>query len=210
MTQARRARLRLGFHPLSPSRWPDLVALFGVNGACGGCWCMWPRRSSAEFRRGKGAGNRRALRQLVGLRRPIGLLAYVDDRAVGWCAVAPRSDFQRLERSRVLQPVDEQPVWSVVCLFVARPERGQGVTVELLEQAFRYATRKGARIVEGYPLDVSGRTADTFAWWGTASAFRKAGFEEVARRSPTRPIMRRWLRRTAPRATPPPDRRGRG
>ena len=195
--------LRHAFHPASPARWADLAALFGPNGACAGCWCQWPRVTSAEFRRGKGAGNRRALRKLVASGQPAGMLAYVDGRAVGWCAIAPRSEFRRLETSRLLQPVDERPVWSVVCLFVAREHRGRGLTVKLLREACRYAAQHGATRVEGYPIDAKSRQADAFVWWGTASAFRRAGFREVLRRSPARPIMRRAVRAVRARARRP-------
>ena len=120
-----------------------------------------------------------------------GLLAYVGGDPIGWCAVAPRTAYPVLQRSRVLKPVDNEPVWSVACFFIARPYRGRGVSVKLLEAAARYARKRGARIVEGYPIEPRrGKVPDVFAWTGLAPAFRKAGFEEVLRRSPTRPIMR--------------------
>jgi GNAT superfamily N-acetyltransferase len=181
-------------HPLTPARWPDLVRLFGANGACGGCWCMWPRRSAAEFRRGKGAPNRRAFRRVVMASPPPGVLAYVDGVAAGWCAIAPREAYPRLERSRVMARVDVRPVWSVTCFFVRRGFRGRGLSVPLLQAAVALARRHGARIVEGYPNALPARTADTFVWIGLADTFRAAGFREVARRAPTRPIMRRTLR----------------
>jgi GNAT superfamily N-acetyltransferase len=162
---------------------------------------MWPRLTAAEFGRGRGAGNRRALRRLVSAGRTPGLIAYQGDVPVGWCAVAPRGEYRRLERSRTLQPVDDQPVWSVPCFFVAREARGGGVTRVLLAAALRHAARRGARIVEGYPYD-SGtrRVADAWMWFGHVSTFRRCGFAEVARRAPTRPIMRRRVR--APRPSP--------
>ncbi|HKQ62266.1 MAG TPA: GNAT family N-acetyltransferase, partial [Candidatus Polarisedimenticolaceae bacterium] len=90
----------------------------------------------------------------------------------------------------VLKPVDAAPVWSVSCLFVARAHRRRGISVGLLRAARRHAARHGALLVEGYPVDPRGRAPDAFVWTGLASAFRQAGFTEVARRSPTRPIMR--------------------
>lgn len=188
---ATRTSLTIACHPATPSRWHHVERLFGDRGACAGCWCMWPRLPSAEFARGRGAGNRRALRRLVtGGARP-GIIAYRGGEPVGWCAVAPRPEYSRLERSRVMARVDDRPVWSVVCFFVTREARGSGVTTALLRAAVDHAARAGATIVEGYPLDPAGkRLADAFAWFGLASAFRHAGFEEVARRSKTRPIMR--------------------
>ena len=162
---------------------------------------MWPRLSGAEFARGRGAGNRRAFERLVTTGVPPGLLACQGAEPVAWCAVAPRGAYRRLENSRVLAPVDERPVWSVPCFFVARPFRRHGLTVRLLREAVRFAAARGARIVEGYPVEPrAGRTADAFAWTGLASAFRAAGFKEVLRRSETRPIMRFTLSAARARA----------
>jgi len=153
---------------------------------------MWPRLRSAEWKQGLGAANRRAFQRRAALSPPSGVLAYVDGEPAGWCSVGPRQEFVRLETSRVMGRVDDRPVWSVVCFFVARPHRSRGLSVRLLREATALAARHGARIVEGYPVEPrSGRTGDAFAWTGLAATFRRAGFHEVLRRSPTRPIMRR-------------------
>lgn len=184
-------RPRLAVHPLTPDRFGDFECLFGANGACGGCWCMLWRLPRAKFENGKGAANRRAMQKLVADGTVPGLLAYRGDEPVGWCAIAPRSDYPALARSRLFRPIDEQPVWSISCLFVARAHRGAGVSVALLKAAVKHARACGGRIVEGYPQEPrQGRMADAFAWTGLASAFRRAGFREVARPSPTRPLMR--------------------
>ncbi|NMC78222.1 MAG: GNAT family N-acetyltransferase [Chloroflexi bacterium] len=178
-------------YPLTPERWPDLEALFGKRGASGGCWCMWWRLPRSEFRRLTGEGNKEALKSIVDRGEVPGLLAYHDGQAVGWVSLAPRAAFPLLERSRVLKRVDEQAVWSVVCFFVARPYRRQGMSVQLLQAAVAHARRNGAEIVEGYPVEPkSGSYPDAFAYTGAADAFRTAGFVEVLRRSETRPIMR--------------------
>ena len=182
------------FQVLTPDRWADLEALFGPRGACAGCWEMWWRRPRSEFEREKGEGNRAAFRALVESGVVPGILAYVDGQPAGWCAVQPREAYPSLARSRTLQPVDDQPVWSVTCFFVARAHRHQGLTVRLLEQAVAHAAASGARIVEGYPVEPkTGNMPDAWAWNGTAATFRHAGFEEVVRRSPTRPIMWRYV-----------------
>jgi GNAT superfamily N-acetyltransferase len=185
------SRQKLEFEPLTPERWPDVVKLFGPRGACAGCWCMVWRRPRAEWERGKGSGNRAAFRRVVRTGPPPGVLAYAGGEPVGWCAVAPREAYVQLERSRVLKRIDADPVWSVSCLFVARAWRRRGLSVALLRAAGDFAASQGARIVEGYPVEPSsGTVPDAFAWTGTAAAFRSAGYEEVARGSPKRPIMR--------------------
>jgi GNAT superfamily N-acetyltransferase len=179
------------YHPVSAERWQDLEALFGPRGACGGCWCMWWRLARSQFQRQKGEGNKHSFRQIIEGGEGPGLLAYTGGQPVGWCAVAPRQAYPVLERSRILKRVDDQPVWSVVCFFVTKPFRGKGLTVGLLRAAVAYAKQHGATIVEGYPVaPKSSPMPALFAYTGLTSAFRKAGFVEVLRRSQTRPIMR--------------------
>lgn len=185
----------LTFRAVTPSRWTDMAQLFGERGACAGCWCMVWRLTAARWETGKGAGNRRAMRRIVASGGVPGVLAYRGRRPVGWCSVAPREQFSFLSRSRVLAPLDERPVWSVSCLFVDREFRRQGVSVALLGAAADFAARRGARIVEGYPTEPRGKLPDAFAWTGIPSAFLGAGFREVMRRSPVRPIMRKTVSR---------------
>lgn len=178
-------------------RWPDLERLFGKSGACDGCWCMWWRQSSKEHEAGKGEGNRSKLRALVeGADVAPGLLAYAADETgklqpAGWVAVAPRGEYPRMERSRILRPIDDTPVWCVSCLFVAKPYRRQGLSSALIDAAARFAFSQGATVVEGYPFEPKKETAGAFIWTGTASAYARAGFTEAARHTPSRPIMRR-------------------
>ena len=185
----------LNFHPLIRDRWSDLEKLFGKNGACGGCWCMYWRLKRSQFLAQKGEGNRKALKEIVDSNQIPGILAYSGKEPVGWCSVAPREVFQTLERSRILKRVDDEPVWSVVCFFVAKPFRGKGVTVELLKAVLDHVRNKGGKIVEGYPNELETKLPDAFVHTGLASAFCNAGFSEIARRSKSRPIMRCTLRK---------------
>lgn len=182
------------FQPLTYERWKDIEVLFGAHGACAGCWCMYWRQSHKEFDQKKGQGNRIALKRLVKGKTQIGIIAYENKVPVGWIAFAPREQYIRFESSRILKPVDEKPVWSVVCFFVEKSHRRKGLTIGLLNEAAKYTKKNGGRILEGYPIDSqTDNYAPAFAYTGLASAFRKAGFKEAARRSATRPIMRKIL-----------------
>jgi len=155
---------------------------------------MWWRLDRRTYEAHKGADNRRSLRRLVRRGPPPGLIAYDGGRPVGWIAIAPRTEYPRLDRSRILARVDASPVWSISCFFVARSHRGQGLTRRLVDAALDHVRAAGGGLVEAYPVDPSGRSPDAFVYTGLAPTFLSAGFTEVARRSPTRPILRRRVR----------------
>jgi len=183
---------RIEFHRLTPEHWDDFERLFGPRGACAGCWCMFWKLTRKEFTFGQGESNRLAQKQIVSSGQTPGLLAYVDGVPAGWIAVEPRSQYPGLLRSRVLAPLDELPVWSVTCFFVARAYRKQGLTVGLLKAAIEHVKGMGGKVLEGYPVETPAgqRQAPVFIYTGVFSAFKQAGFMEAGRRSPTRPIMR--------------------
>ena len=148
------ARLpKLEYHPVTPERWTDLEGLFGKHGAGGGCWCMWWRLTRSQFAEQAGEKNRLALKGIVDSGEVPGLLAYADGEPVGWCSLEPREAYPSLERSRTLKRVDDQPVWSIVCFFVAKPFRGRGLMAPFLAAAVEYAKEQGAKIVEGYRVE---------------------------------------------------------
>lgn len=184
----------LVFKPVTLAEWEDLQRLFGPNGADGGCWCMWWRIKRAEFERNHGEANRKAMEAIIRSGEVPGLLAYHQGEPVGWCSIAPREAFPVLDRSPVLKRVDDQPVWSIVCFYIARTRRRQGLTGLLIEAALNYARENGAKIVESYPVDPeTGKVTPEYAFTGLIGTFRKAGFKEVARRSNRRAILRRLL-----------------
>jgi GNAT superfamily N-acetyltransferase len=185
-------------YPLTPGRRADFEALMGPRGGAEGCWCMLWRRSAAAWRDGQGEGNRRAMAARVrDGDRPPGLLAMTDGVAAGWISVAPRGEFPRMANSRIVGPLDDRPVWSVTCFFIKRVHRGKGIATALLTAACDFAARHGAEVIEGYPIDPLGkRYANAFAWTGLMRVFETAGFNEVARRSEKRPVMRRQLQET--------------
>jgi len=180
----------IAVHPATPDRWPDLERLFGQNGACGGCWCRWWKLPTKAYRASVGAANKRALKRSVSGGEVPGLLAYAGDEPVGWVAVEPRARYVRLATARTLVAVDDRPVWSVTCFFVARGWRQRGVTARLLAAAAEHAQAHGAPALEGYPVDSKADQAAAFIYPGVFSTFVKAGFVEVVRKARTRPVVR--------------------
>ncbi|MFA7418678.1 MAG: GNAT family N-acetyltransferase [Melioribacteraceae bacterium] len=185
---------KLTYKPLTTKNWKDFETLFGDRGACGGCWCMAWRLKSSQFEKQKGSGNKKAMRNLVEAKEQIGIIAYVGKIPVGWCSFAPREKYLRLEKSKVLAPIDDVPVWSITCFFMAKEYRKKGISTELLKSVVEFCKKKKVKILEGYPtVPYSNSIPAAFAWTGIPSAFAKAGFVEATRRSKTRPIMRYYL-----------------
>jgi GNAT superfamily N-acetyltransferase len=182
--------LALAIRPLTPELWPALEDLFGANGACGGCWCMYPRIGSAYTKRSS-EENRRDFREVVRRGPPPGLLAFAGDVAVGWCQITPRASVPWLDRTWRLAPVDDLPVWSISCIYVRKGYRRKGVTAALVAAAVNTATRAKAPALEAYPVDAA--VSPSASGTGYVSTFSRAGFRTVARRTPARPIMRRTL-----------------
>ncbi|MCJ7424312.1 GNAT family N-acetyltransferase [Candidatus Bathyarchaeota archaeon] len=180
----------LTFHPLTSERWKDIEKLFGEDSICRSCWCMWWRLSSSEWEKRKGSDRKEALKTIVSQGRVPGIMEYSDGQPIGWCSISPREEFHRLERSRTLKRTDRQPVWSVVCFFVAKPFRQKGMAAKLLEAAIKYAGKQGIKIIEGYPNRSSEKQHDTNIYTGLASMFQKAGFTDCGSTSKKRTIMR--------------------
>jgi len=188
--------MKLSVHPLTPERWPDLEAVFNARGCsvARGCWCMYYRRSGSRGPLPAGItraqANRADLKALLRSREPPGLIGYRGRVPVGWVSLGPRDDYAKLRRSPVMKAVDARPVWSIVCFVVPSQYRGQGVARALLEAAIAYARKRGVALLEAYPVDKPGRSSDDSMWFGAKSMYDAAGFKEVARRKPTRPIVR--------------------
>lgn len=151
---------------------------------------MYWKLRGKEYEEAKGYETRQMHKSIIDSGTVTGLLAYLHGEVVGWVAVEPRPAYPKLAHSRSLKPVDDQQVWAITCFYVAKHFRKQGITVELLGAAVEHVRKQGGRIVEGYPVDVHKQMPAPFIYTGTASAFQQAGFQEVARHSPTRPIFR--------------------
>lgn len=188
-------------HPVTADRWEDLAAFFGPSGAFSHCWCTWWRQTSADFSRGveeEGAANRSLMHEVVEAGSEPGLLAYRDGTPVGWISVAPRPQYGRILRSRRIGPQPDEAaderVWSVVCFWIPRAERGKGVANELLKGAIEHAKERGAKQLEAYPVDTaSGRQPAGNLFTGTLAMFQRAGFHEVDQPRGSQLVMRRGL-----------------
>lgn len=185
-------------HPVTPDRFEDFADVINRNRRANHCWCLSHRLRPAEIDELGDGDREQAMRRLCEREHPPGVVTYHDGEPVGWCNIGPRSEITRLDRSHLIRPVDDVPVWSIICLIVRPGHRRQGVTSHLLEGAVDYAASHGAPAVEAYPVDPPGRMDLTMAFVGTRSMFEGAGFETigatdaVASRMP-RLIMRRDL-----------------
>lgn len=204
--------MELDIKPLTPERLPDLASLFEQGGDPKYCWCAYFRVRGFDFSSGSKARHRSVMEAAAsdGARvgRAPGLVAYRDAEAVGWISIGPRDDYERLAHSKVLAPIDDIPVWSIVCFVVGRQARGRGIARALLDAGVAYAREHGARMLEAYPTDVAEgkRVPSAEVYRGTLSMFERAGFRVVARRlgpgAPTpRPIVRRAIRRARGQAS---------
>lgn len=177
-------------HPLTPDRWPDLETLFGPGGASGGCWCMWFRRRRREFANTTSRQHKAGLKAIVDSGDPPGLLAYVDGEVAGWVSLDPREKYDMLMHGRVWKPLDDTPVWSIVCFVVGKKHRRRGMMSRLIDAAVAHAGERGARTLEAYPIEPDGELTGYSGFTGIRSAFERAGFREAGRMSNGRPIMR--------------------
>ncbi len=180
----------LSFKPIKRNLWTDFEELFGLRGAHGGCWCMYWKLRGKAYEDARGYETRQMHKSIVDAGTVTGLLAYLQGEVVGWVAVEPRSAYARLAYSRTLKAVDDQEVWSVTCFFVSKRYRRRGISVELLSAAVEYVRSQGGRIVEGYPIVANENAAPATLFTGTETIFKRAGFNEVVRHTPMRPIFR--------------------
>lgn len=182
---------KLQIVPVTAARWDDLVAVMETCNYGKRCWCAYWYLSNADYHAGTGGANRAMMERLVRNGAEPGLIAYVNGAPAGWVSVAPRINFDRLNRSKNFASVDDSDVWSVNCFVVARPFRGQGMVRQLARAAAEFAFDKGAAGAEAYPIEVGPKTGAGDLYVGTPAAFAAAGYVEVARPLPRRPIMRR-------------------
>lgn len=181
---------RIEVRPVTADRLADLTEFAGNNGSFGYCSCMKWRLTSTEFKNSDKADRARRLTELVEHGEPVGLLGYLDGTPIGWCSIAPREQLAGLERYRKLPRIDELPVWAVVCFYVHRSARGQGVQQALLRAAVDHARSQHAVAVEGYPPPPS---STLYRYMGSIEVFRSVGFQDVTPAGQQRPVLRYLL-----------------
>jgi GNAT superfamily N-acetyltransferase len=189
--------MRLTTREVDPESFPDVEALFGKNGACGGCWCQaWRIEKGERWNEIKGAPAKKRLRKGILAGATHGILAFDGATPVGWCTFGPRDSFPRLNRARSLKCDDASRVWSLPCFFVTRDHRGRGVAKAMLVHALRAMKERGAEFAEAYPSKPGrdGRYIATFSWTGTMSLFEKAGFVVVGNPHGSKRRVRKELR----------------
>ena len=182
---------KLQFHPVTQDRLPDLDCFSQHHGKFRYCSCMRWRMTSSEYQHSTKEDRVAALVALVMQGTPVGILAYADDEPISWCSVAPREAYRALERYRALPRIDNESVWSIVCFFVDRRFRRQGVTLGLLGAAVEYAHSQGAKIIEGYPVPPIARL---YTYMGSPTTFLKAGFQDVTPPGSPRQIIRYYAK----------------
>jgi GNAT superfamily N-acetyltransferase len=185
---------------LTPDLWPALERLFGPNGACGGCWCMfWRLRKGERYEDVKGTRAKRRFKALVRQGRAHGLLAFINGEPVGWCAFERRIELPRLDRAPSLRVEDAERVWSLPCFFVKTRWRGTGVASALLQSAEENLRARGAPLAEGYPIKPSGKAKmpGAWAWTGVPAMFEAAGFTRADARQKGKQRYRKALAKRA-------------
>lgn len=186
--------------PVASSRWDDVAAVFGRRGRDPAwCWCrrfLDPPPEQTGLPR-ESRDNRATLRaEITAAEVPPGLLAYLAGEPVGWTRVAPRDGLAGVRSNRALARIlDRDPdAWWVTCFAVSPRARGMGVGTALLRAAVDFAFAHGARSIEGHPVDPnalqSTRASPSAVFTGTLSMFIEAGFTEIGRTYPSRPVMR--------------------
>lgn len=176
---------RLKFREVKKSNWADFAALFESPGCPSYCWCMAWRPLPGDRRTATNAIRKRTMKRLVDARTPVGILAFDGDDPVAWCSIAPRQTYLPLG-GEDYEGVTEDKVWSIVCFFVPRKLRRLGIMKQLLDEALKTARKRGARVVEAYPVDPD---SPSYRFMGLVSKFERAGFTETGRAGKRRHIM---------------------
>jgi GNAT superfamily N-acetyltransferase len=175
---------RLTFRPVTKARWPDFEALFSHKGAPSYCWCMAWRTTPEQAKHHSGAERKPMMKQRIMAGTPVGLVGYLEGEPVAWVSIAPRETYRNLGGP----PADGgEKIWSLACMYIHRPLRGQGYGLALIEAARAYATKRGGTVLEAYPVDPD---SPSYRHMGFVPAFEKLGFKPAGKIGTRRHLMR--------------------
>ncbi len=177
--------MKLIIKPLTPELWTSLEELFGKNGACNGCWCMY-WRIGPEYKKRARDENRVDFKTIAETESP-GLIAFDDGKAVGWCQVTPKNTLPWLVKDYGFE-TDNADTWCISCFYTRAGFRGNGIASALIKEAIPFAKQSGAKILEAYARD-----SKTDSFTGFPSSYLKAGFKAVDEGKYKRTIMRMEL-----------------
>jgi hypothetical protein len=177
-------------HPLAPDRLADAATIFEGCSYGRKCWCAYWYLPNRDYKAGWGEGNRTHFEKLVLGGAEPGIVAFVEDEPAAWLGIAPRTAFDRLNRSKPLAAIDVQPVWAMNCFIVVRAHRRSGLMRRLIAGGIDFIRARGGAMAEAYPWEGNRKPLADELFVGTAAAFRDFGFRKVARPLPSRPVMR--------------------
>lgn len=166
-------------HPVTPDRFEDFADVVNRTRRATHCWCLSHRLGTKQIDELGGGSREQAMRRLCEREHPPGVVTYRDGVPVGWCSISPRAEIPRLANSKLIRPIDDVAVWSIICVVVRTGHRRQGVTAAMIEGAVAYAAAQGAPAVEAHPVDPPGRMDTTMAFVGARAMFERQGFEVV-------------------------------
>lgn len=186
----------LAIHPLSAERAGDFVTLFGPSGACYGCWCQHFRLPPKLRQSLPAQDKRQIMLDRIEAGPPPGLIAYVGEVPAGWMQIGPRLDVPQWNNPRRAStplpdgPAEDPAVWAISCFFFKAAERGRGLSHAMVAAGIAHARSNGARVLEACPMDQAKQSKSIGLYVGSTRVFQRAGFAEVARQKPGRPLMR--------------------
>lgn len=171
--------------PVGPTMWEDVEQLFEERGGPKSCWCMVWRDYARAAELVDKAARKTGMRDRVKKGEKVGLVAFLDDKAVAWCSVAPRATFKKSLDG--VAPQEGCKTWSLTCLFVKRTHRGEGLSVRLIEAAIEYARSQGAATLDAYPVDPD---SPSYRFCGFKPQFDRLEFETVGKVGSRRYLVR--------------------
>ena len=180
----------LTFRPVTSDNWTDFEKLFESRGGPKSCWCtVWRTVEKRTDSDRPATAKKREMERRISDGEPVGLLGYAGAEPVAWCSIAPRNTC-RATMSDPMPGDENQNIWSIVCFFVSRSHRGQGVLRSLIAAAETHAAKHGATLVEGYPVD---EDAPSYRFGGFLPTFEQAGYSRVGKKGARRHVVRKRL-----------------